>query len=186
MDVRVPGDAGRGAGETSNPLNKPPSPPPRARLAVGAGAGVAAEVDGTPVTADFGDGDTGDGDADCMRDCVVVVVGGAGDTFSPANMFVFASPVVVSFRRSDGLVSAGAGDATLSTASTAVAVSLSRNDNCASHAPFSPASARVTTPARMRVVRRFTSFTRMNCRALSASSAEPFAPCAPLDADTRL
>jgi hypothetical protein len=146
---------------------------------------VAAEVDGTPVTADFGDGDTGDGDADCMRDCVVVV-GGAGDTFSPANMFVFASPVVVSFRRSDGLVSAGAGDATLSTASTAVAVSLSRNDNCASHAPFSPASARVTTPARMRVVRRFTSFTRMNCRALSASSAEPFAPCAPLDADTRL
>lgn len=142
-------------------------------------------MDGTPVTADFGDGDTGDGDADCMRDCVVVV-GGAGDTFSPANMFVFASPVVVSFRRSDGLVSAGAGDATLSTASTAVAVSLSRNDNCASHAPFSPASARVTTPARMRVVRRFTSFTRMNCRALSASSAEPFAPCAPLDADTRL
>ena len=143
-------------------------------------------MDGTPVTADFGDGDTGDGDADCMRDCVVVVVGGAGDTFSPANMFVFASPVVVSFRRSDGLVSAGAGDATLSTASTAVAVSLSRNANCASHAPFSPASARVTTPARMRVVRRFTSFTRMNCRALSASSAEPFAPCAPLDADTRL
>ena len=143
-------------------------------------------MDGTPVTADFGDGDTGDGDADCMQDCVVVVVGGAGDTFSPANMFVFASPVVVSFRRSDGLVSAGAGDATLSTASTAVAVSLSRNDNCASHAPFSPASARVTTPARMRVVRRFTSFTRMNCRALSASSAEPFAPCAPLDADTRL
>jgi len=142
-------------------------------------------VDGTPVTADFGDGDTGDGDADCMRDCVVVG-GGAGDTFSPANMFVFASPVVVSFRRSDGLVSAGAGDATLSTASTAVAVSLSRNANCASHAPFSPASARVTTPARMRVVRRFTSFTRMNCRALSASSAEPFAPCAPLDADTRL
>ena len=142
-------------------------------------------MDGTPVTADFGDGDTDDGDADRTRDCVVVV-GGAGDTFSPANMFVFASPVVVSFRRSDGLVSAGAGDATLSTASTAVAVSLSRNDNCASHAPFSPASARVTTPARMRVVRRFTSFTRMNCRALSASSAEPFAPCAPLDADTRL
>ena len=97
-----------------------------------------------------------------------------------------ASRVVVSFPVSGGLTTAGAGDAAVSTASTAVAVSLSRNASCASHAPFSPASARVATPARMRVVRRFTSFTRMNCRALSASSGVPLAPRAPLDADTRL
>ena len=83
----------------------------------------------------------------------------------------FPTGVVEIATRLDHPFAFGAGDAARNTASTALAVSVSRNPNCASHATRSLASGSLPTPVRIRVAKRLTSLSRVNCLLSSSVAA---------------